>query len=105
MALLYLLAGSETIAGPKRRFGSAFFVETERQVVASNQQSGSRNPRPPDPLAFWRTPSPSCLTNFMMGFRFILKISDSFDDHSQGDARLAIKQTCENFRPEPELGF
>jgi hypothetical protein len=27
VALLYLLAGSETIAAQKRRFGSALFVE------------------------------------------------------------------------------
>jgi hypothetical protein len=30
------------------------FPQTERQRAASCHQRGSRNPRPPEPLAFWR---------------------------------------------------
>jgi hypothetical protein len=30
------------------------FPQTERQRAASGHQRGSRNPRSPDPLAFWR---------------------------------------------------
>src|SRR5262249_54886533 len=30
------------------------FPQTERQRAASGYQRGSRNPLPPDPLAFWR---------------------------------------------------